>query len=475
MAEEQFLFDTGYGVIFDIKGTVDNPLSISGKEEIKERLQKFSETPEAREQFKTLRKLGQDGKSGIIRLTFDPTIRKDGAGGISYGNGIVELATIEDISYDTLFHELEHECQGIDYPGLWNPKNYDNAYDYFKNMYIHEAEAKLKGLWFEVHYSPKEGLGDGKEMLEIKECLSETITEPESLKKAVFKEYFNKCMRHKHWEQSYTVVYNKCAKRGYFWKATPKLLSYPDVTLSELGLGNEDLEFSRMAINPAKTFCDALVPKLRNWWSPWQIRKTRQGIQEHYDRIEHLCSKQVQKTFFKSLSKEESNLTEEEKEARETCKKYLDKVVIPEGMDLKRLGKRLFESNFVLKEVVLSDSVTEIDERAFFMCSNLTEFSAPKLETIGDDAFWGCDNLKKLTLPATVTQIGKDAFKGCNNLTITCANEKVAKLVKESGFTGKIKVRPPTPKIKERWRIEKKKIERKKRKCFSKIIGGKER
>ena len=61
MAEEQFLFDTEQGVIFDIKGTEDRPLSEEDKQEITERLQKFSETPEAKEQFKTLKKFVVSG------------------------------------------------------------------------------------------------------------------------------------------------------------------------------------------------------------------------------------------------------------------------------------------------------------------------------------------------------------------------------------------------------------------------------
>ena len=32
---------------------------------------------------------------------------------------------------------------------------------------------------------------------------------------------------------------------------------------------------------------------------------------------------------------------------------------------------------------------------------------------IGENAFFGCESVKAVTIPASVTEIGVDAFKGC--------------------------------------------------------------
>ena len=46
----------------------------------------------------------------------------------------------------------------------------------------------------------------------------------------------------------------------------------------------------------------------------------------------------------------------------------------------------------------------------------------PKIEgrtvtKIGEDAFYGCTGVKKVTIPNSVTEIGSGAFSGCTGLT----------------------------------------------------------
>lgn len=54
------------------------------------------------------------------------------------------------------------------------------------------------------------------------------------------------------------------------------------------------------------------------------------------------------------------------------------------------------------------------------------DLSATQLLAIGDEAFTGCKNLTKITLPSSVGQIGRSAFGGCKNLTSISLPEKVA-------------------------------------------------
>ena len=71
-----------------------------------------------------------------------------------------------------------------------------------------------------------------------------------------------------------------------------------------------------------------------------------------------------------------------------------------------------------LTSVTIPDSVTTIDNSAFSDCSNLTSITIPNsITTIGSYAFNACDGLTSITIPDSVTTIGICAFQGCSNLT----------------------------------------------------------
>ena len=66
-------------------------------------------------------------------------------------------------------------------------------------------------------------------------------------------------------------------------------------------------------------------------------------------------------------------------------------------------------------------SVTTIGDSAFYDCNNLTSVVIPNsVTTIGDYAFYDCSSLTSVVIPNSVTTIGSSAFDGCNNLTIYC-------------------------------------------------------
>jgi len=69
-------------------------------------------------------------------------------------------------------------------------------------------------------------------------------------------------------------------------------------------------------------------------------------------------------------------------------------------------------------KVIVADSVTSIGEEAFFGCENLTSITIPdSVTSIGNKAFSNCTSLKSITIPNSVTSIGNQAFFDCSSLT----------------------------------------------------------
>ncbi len=67
---------------------------------------------------------------------------------------------------------------------------------------------------------------------------------------------------------------------------------------------------------------------------------------------------------------------------------------------------------------IIPDSVTSIDEYAFYHCTGLTSITIPDgVISIGVEAFRGCTGLTSITIPDSVTSIGSSAFYGCTGLT----------------------------------------------------------
>lgn len=61
-------------------------------------------------------------------------------------------------------------------------------------------------------------------------------------------------------------------------------------------------------------------------------------------------------------------------------------------------------------------SVEQIGNKAFAGTPIKTLPEMPGLKRIGDEAFYGCKNLKKVTIPETVEYIGAGIFSGCSNI-----------------------------------------------------------
>lgn len=76
---------------------------------------------------------------------------------------------------------------------------------------------------------------------------------------------------------------------------------------------------------------------------------------------------------------------------------------------------KLYGSGF--SSVILPTSIETIPEQAFFGCKNLKEITvSSQLKEIGKEAFRECSALEEIFLPSTVTAIGDGAFRCCTSL-----------------------------------------------------------
>lgn len=68
-------------------------------------------------------------------------------------------------------------------------------------------------------------------------------------------------------------------------------------------------------------------------------------------------------------------------------------------------------------DFVVPETVKEINENAFYLCSNLRTIKfSPSLEKIGDKAFLKCGNLTEVNFPAMLKEIGVDSFSYCDSI-----------------------------------------------------------
>lgn len=91
-----------------------------------------------------------------------------------------------------------------------------------------------------------------------------------------------------------------------------------------------------------------------------------------------------------------------------------------------------------LKSLKLPDSVIQIDSA--FAFSGLREIILPKhLTAIGNETFYGCYELSKITLSDSITSIGVEAFSSCEKLKQISLPEKIEKIGEEAFIGTKLK------------------------------------
>ena len=89
-----------------------------------------------------------------------------------------------------------------------------------------------------------------------------------------------------------------------------------------------------------------------------------------------------------------------------------------------------------LSNVVIPKSVTSVNDFTFSGCTSLTNIIIPNsVVSIGEEAFWGCTSLTNIIIPNSVVSIGERAFSGCTSLTnIVIPNSVVS--IGEEAFSG---------------------------------------
>ena len=71
-----------------------------------------------------------------------------------------------------------------------------------------------------------------------------------------------------------------------------------------------------------------------------------------------------------------------------------------------------------LKRIEIPTSVTSIGNTAFFGCSSLASVVIPdSVTSIGNATFQGCSSLTSVSLGKALVSLGRDAFKGCSSLS----------------------------------------------------------
>ena len=91
-------------------------------------------------------------------------------------------------------------------------------------------------------------------------------------------------------------------------------------------------------------------------------------------------------------------------------------ITIPDSVN--KIGKRAFEGCNRLKTVIIGNNVQEIGSWAFANCARLTNLTiGTGVTSIEDYVFWKCEDLITITIPDNVVSIGSNVFESCSRLT----------------------------------------------------------
>ena len=110
---------------------------------------------------------------------------------------------------------------------------------------------------------------------------------------------------------------------------------------------------------------------------------------------------------------------------------FAKEIILPEG--LLQIGRSAFLGASSLKKIKLPDGLKLICEEAFSGCRGLAEIKFPESCEIESGAFIDCISLEDIDLGAA--SVGDFAFEGCENLRRVCFSSQ-ANLWGEGIFYG---------------------------------------
>ena len=88
---------------------------------------------------------------------------------------------------------------------------------------------------------------------------------------------------------------------------------------------------------------------------------------------------------------------------------------IPEGVEV--IGEMAFRGKKALKNVIIANSVKEIEHDAFYDCDELDNIYVPAgVKVVRSYAFAECDKLKKVTFAGTPEKVSRHTFDDCDQL-----------------------------------------------------------
>jgi hypothetical protein len=111
---------------------------------------------------------------------------------------------------------------------------------------------------------------------------------------------------------------------------------------------------------------------------------------------------------------------------------YSGAVTVPSttnGYPVTSIGDSAFYGCNEVTSVTIPDSVTSIGASAFENCSSLTNVTLPgSLASLPDGVFYDCTSLTRVTIPSTVTNIGEYLFLGCSRLASITVPDNVTSI-----------------------------------------------
>ena len=101
--------------------------------------------------------------------------------------------------------------------------------------------------------------------------------------------------------------------------------------------------------------------------------------------------------------------------------------------DKTTIGDNALFGCFNLKSVTIGSSVETINYRSFFNCNKLTSVTIGSgVKTIGNQVFWNCLSLTSIDIPSNVETIGSSALGSCTSLTSVTIPSSVTSIGNEA-------------------------------------------